>query len=47
MAPIAVSKPDADSDYLNCQVEHIEVAAALGLGEFDDARIQLQRIELG
>jgi hypothetical protein len=46
MAPIALSKPDKVSTYLNCQVEHIEIAASLGLGEFDDARIDLRRVQL-
>jgi hypothetical protein len=46
MAPIALSKPDKDSTYLNCQVEHIEFAGALGLGEFDDAKIDVKRVKL-
>jgi hypothetical protein len=46
MAPIALSKPDKDSRYLNCQVEHIEIAGTLGLGEFDDQRISVKRFEL-
>ena len=47
MEPIAISKPDADSHYLNCQVEHIELAGMLGLGEFDDQKITLKHFELG
>jgi hypothetical protein len=47
LAPIALSKPDAYSHFLNCQVEHIELAGALGLGEFDDAKIDVRRIALG
>jgi hypothetical protein len=46
MAPVALSKPDKDSTYLNCQVEHIEFAGALGLGEFDDAKIDVKRVNL-
>ena len=46
MQPIALSRPDRDSHFLNCQVEHIEIAATLGLGVFDDAKIDLRRITL-
>lgn len=46
MAPIASSKPDNASHFLNCQVEHIELAAALGLGEFDDRRIHVKSVRL-
>ncbi len=46
MASIALSKPDAASHYLNCQVEHVEIAGMLGLGEFDDKRIDVKRVEL-
>ncbi len=46
MAPIAVSKPDHDSTYLNCQVEHIEIAGSLGLGVFDDDKITVNRVNL-
>ena len=46
MASIALSKPDKDSTFLNCQVEHIEIAGMLGLGVFDDKKIQVKRIEL-
>ena len=46
MAPVASSKPDNDSHFLNCQVEHIEIAGALGLGEFDDAKMDLRRFNL-
>jgi Domain of unknown function (DUF362) len=47
MASIALSKPDDVSVFLNCQVEHIEFAGALGLGEFDDAKIDVKRVKLG
>jgi hypothetical protein len=46
MAPIALSKPDDASHYLNCQVEHVEIAGQLGLGEFTDDKIQLKQIRL-
>ena len=46
MASIALSKPDGDSTYLNCQVEHIEIAGSLGLGMFDDKNIEVKRFTL-
>jgi hypothetical protein len=46
MASIALSKPDKHSTFLNCQVEHIELAGRLGLGEYDDAKISVKRIDL-
>jgi hypothetical protein len=46
MLPIGLSKPDKDSTFLNCQVEHIEIAGNLGLGIFDDARIDVRRFSL-
>jgi hypothetical protein len=46
MAPIALSKPDRASTFLNCQVEHIEIAGSLGLGVFDDKKIQVKKFSL-
>jgi uncharacterized protein (DUF362 family) len=46
MAPVAESKPDKFSTFLNCQVEHIEIAGSLGLGVFDDKKIQVKRFTL-
>jgi len=46
MASIALSKPDDASHYLNCQVEHIEIAGSLGLGVFDDRKIQVKRFQV-
>ena len=46
MAPIALSKPDQDSTFLNCQVEHIEIAGMLQLGKFNDNEIDLKRVKL-
>ena len=43
---IALLKPDEDSNWLNCQVEHIELAANMGLGVYDDEKIRLKRINL-
>ena len=46
MASIALSKPDDASHFLNCQVEHIEIAGSLGLGVFDDTKIDVKRYHL-
>ena len=46
MASIALSKPDNASHFLNCQVEHIEIAGSLGLGMFDDNKIQVKKFTL-
>ena len=34
------------SHFLNCQVEHIEIAGSLGLGVFDDKKIQVKKFTL-
>jgi uncharacterized protein (DUF362 family) len=47
MLPISTAKPDQDSTFLNMQVEHIEIAGALGLGVFDDQKIDVRRFILG
>ncbi len=46
MQTIALSKPDDDSHFLNCQPEHIEIAGGLGLGVFDDKKIERRNFEL-
>ncbi len=46
MLPLALAKPDNDSHYLNCQIEHIEIAGMLGLGVFDDDKIDVKRFRL-
>jgi uncharacterized protein (DUF362 family) len=46
MQPVALSKPDADSTFLNCQPEHIELAGGLGLGVWDDKKIERRVFEL-
>jgi uncharacterized protein (DUF362 family) len=47
MKSIAEAKPDADSTFLNMQVEHIEIAATLGLGVYDDKQIEVKNFRLG
>ena len=46
MASIALSKPDKESTFLNCQVEHIEIAGMLLLGKFKDEEIDVRRFNL-
>lgn len=46
MQSIALSKPDKDSHFMNCQVEHIEIAGMLGLGKFNDKDISVVKFEL-
>src|SRR5579859_2559978 len=46
MKRIADDKPDQFSTFLNRQPEHIEIAGALGLGEWDEKKIDLRRIDL-
>jgi uncharacterized protein (DUF362 family) len=46
MASIAESKPDKFSTFLNRQPEHVEIAGAMGLGEWDRNKIQVQKIDL-
>jgi uncharacterized protein (DUF362 family) len=46
MAPIALMKPDEHSNWLNGQVEHIELAGQMGLGEHRDDNIRLKRVDL-
>jgi uncharacterized protein (DUF362 family) len=46
MLPIATAKPDKDSTFLNMQVEHIEIAGALGLGVFDDKKMDVRHFKL-
>jgi hypothetical protein len=43
---IALSKPDSESTFLNCQVEHIEIAGMLQLGEFSDDKIKVKPVHL-
>ena len=46
MLPIGTAKPDADSTFLNMQPEHIEIAGALGLGVFDDKKMDVRQVKL-
>jgi len=46
MLPISTAKPDKDSQFLNMQVEHIEIAGVLGLGTFDDSKINVRRFKV-
>ena len=46
MKPVAEDRPDKFSTFLSRQPEHVEIAGALGLGEWDLAKIKLQRITL-
>jgi len=46
MLPISTAKPDRDSTFLNMQVEHIEIASVLGLGVFDDKKVDVRRFKL-
>ena len=47
MATIAEAKPDQYSTFLRRQPEHVEIAGALGLGEWDENKIEIKRFELG
>lgn len=47
MKPVAESRPDGKYDhFLSRQPEHIEIAGAIGLGEWDDAKIEVRRVQL-
>jgi uncharacterized protein (DUF362 family) len=46
MLPVGEAPPDADSTFYRMQPEHVEIAGALGLGIFDDAKIDLRSLEL-
>ncbi|MGE3312860.1 MAG: DUF362 domain-containing protein [Limisphaerales bacterium] len=46
MKPIAEAKPDEFSTFLNRQPEHVEIAGALGLGIWDERRIDLRTRKL-
>ncbi len=47
MLPVAVAAPDRVSTFLRAQPEHIEIAGSLGLGEFDEKKIDWRRCTLG
>jgi hypothetical protein len=46
MAKVAEAKPDRFSTFLNRQPEHVELAGALGLGVFEEGKIDLRRVPL-
>jgi uncharacterized protein (DUF362 family) len=46
MKPVAEDKPDDFSHFLARQPEHIELAGAMGLGEFDEKKIVVKRVKL-
>src|SRR5216684_6028518 len=41
MKAIALDRPDQFSTFLNRQPEHVEIAGAMGLGEWDESKIDL------
>jgi hypothetical protein len=46
MKSIALDRPDEFSTFLNRQPEHVEIAGAMGLGEWDESKIDVRRIRL-
>ncbi|MBI3666781.1 MAG: DUF362 domain-containing protein [Acidobacteria bacterium] len=46
LSPVAHPKPGEGGQRLNPQPEHIEVAGALGLGVFDDSKIERKQFDL-
>jgi uncharacterized protein (DUF362 family) len=47
MRPIALDRPDEFSTFLSRQPEHVEIAGAMGLGEWDRGKIDHRKINLG
>jgi uncharacterized protein (DUF362 family) len=46
MKPIAQSEPDEFSTFVHRQAEHVEIAGALGLGIWEEGRIDVRRVEM-
>jgi uncharacterized protein (DUF362 family) len=46
LPPVALVRQTDPNEYLNLAPEHIEIASRLGLGEFDDAKIDLKKLQL-
>jgi uncharacterized protein (DUF362 family) len=46
MPLIADAKPDPDSQFIRMQPEHVEIAGTLGLGVWDENKIDVRRIKL-
>jgi len=47
MLPVGEAPPDEDSTFYRMQPEHVEIAGALGLGEFEDEKIDWKKFTLG
>ena len=46
MKSIALDRPDEFSRFLNRQPEHVEIAGAMGLGEWDLGKIEHKKVAL-
>jgi hypothetical protein len=46
MKPTSDAAPDEFDHFVHKQPEHIELAGAAGLGEFDEKKIDLRKIRL-
>jgi uncharacterized protein (DUF362 family) len=46
MKPVAEDRPDKFSTFLSRQPEHVEIAGAMGLGEWDESKIDLRKVDL-
>ncbi len=46
LKPVAEALPDQFSTFLRRQPEHVEIAGAIGLGEWDEKKIDLRRFRL-
>ncbi|MCS6952075.1 MAG: DUF362 domain-containing protein [Bryobacterales bacterium] len=46
MKPVAEALPDEFSTFLRRQPEHVEIAGAMGLGEWDEKKIDVRRLRL-
>jgi uncharacterized protein (DUF362 family) len=46
MEPVALAKADSDSNFVRMQPEHIEIAGALGLGEYEESKIDWKKFSL-
>ncbi len=44
--PVAAPGANEGGPSLACRVDHVEIAGAIGLGEFDDAKIDLRKFDL-
>jgi hypothetical protein len=46
MLPVGEAPEDADSTFYRMQPEHVEIAGVLGLGEYDDSKIDWKKFNL-